>query len=70
MAVHEVQCSAVEYRVQSTEYIIQFLKGIFLILTLQIPLTLPSVFSKTDSVFLREDLGLVSASTTQWECTG
>ena len=34
--------------------IIQFLKVMYLILTLQVPLTLPSVFSKTDSVFLKE----------------
>ena len=32
-----------------------FLKVMYLILTLQVPLTLPSVFSKTDSVFLQED---------------
>ena len=39
--------------VPSTLYplpIIQFLKVMYLILTLQVPLTLPSVFSKTDSV--------------------
>ena len=35
--------------------IIQLLKVMYLILTLQVPLTLPSVFSKTDSVFLKED---------------
>ena len=37
------------------QYIIQFLKVMYLILTLQVPLTLPSVFSETDSVFLKED---------------
>ena len=49
----------------------------YLILTLQVPFNLPIVFSKTDSVFLKEDtfstihaLGLVSDSTTSWECTG
>ena len=31
------------------------LKGMYLILTLQVPLTLPSVSYKTDSVFLKED---------------
>ena len=41
--------------VQSVQYIIQFLKVMYLILTLQVPLTLPSVFSETDSVFLKED---------------
>ena len=46
-------CSAVQY--STVQYIIQFLKVMFLILTLQVPLTLPSVFSKTDSVFLKED---------------
>ena len=35
--------------------IIQFLKVMYLILTLQVSLTLPSVFSETDSVFLKED---------------
>ena len=35
--------------------IIQFWKVMYLILTLQVPLTLQSVFSKTDSVFLKED---------------
>ena len=35
--------------------IIQFLKVMYLILTLQVPLTWQSVFSKTDSVFLKED---------------
>ena len=39
----------------TVQYIIQFLKVMYLILTLQVPLTLPSVFSKTDSVFLKED---------------
>ena len=39
----------------AVQYIIQFLKVKYLILTLQVPLTLPSVFSKTDSVFLKED---------------
>ena len=38
-----VQCPTVQC-------IIQFLKVMYLILTLQVPLTLPSVFSKTDSV--------------------
>jgi hypothetical protein len=37
----------------SVQHIIQFLKVMYLILTLQVPLTLPSVFSKTDSVFLK-----------------
>ena len=37
------------------QYITQFLKVMYLILSLQRPLTLPSVFSKTDSVFLNED---------------
>ena len=36
--------------------IIQFLKVMYLILTLQVHLTLPSVFSKTDSVFLKEEV--------------
>ena len=35
--------------------IIHFLKVMYLNLTLQVPLTLPSVFSKTDAVFLKED---------------
>ena len=35
--------------------IIQFLKVMYLILTLQVPLTLLSVFPKTESVFLKED---------------
>ena len=35
--------------------IIQFLKVMYSILTLQVLLTLPSVFPKTDSVFLKED---------------
>ena len=35
--------------------IFQFLKVMYLIKTLQVPLTLESVFSKTDSVFLKED---------------
>ena len=36
-------------------FINQFLKVMYLILTLKVPLTLPSVFSKTDSAFLKED---------------
>ena len=35
--------------------IIQFLKVKYLFLTLQVHLTLPSVFCETDSVFLRAD---------------
>ena len=35
--------------------IIQFLKVMYLILIFQVPLTLPSVFPKTDSVFLKKD---------------
>ena len=35
--------------------IIHFLKVIYLILTLQVPLTFQSVFPKTDSVFLKGD---------------
>ena len=58
-----MQCSAVQYiKLQcfvvyrsAVQYIIQFLKVMYLILTLQVPLTFPSVFSKTDSVFLKED---------------
>ena len=43
------------FALRSVLLIIQFLKVMYLILTLQVPLTLPSVFSKTDSVFLQED---------------
>ena len=35
--------------------IIQFIKVMYFISTLQVPVTLPSVFSKTDSVCLKED---------------
>ena len=35
--------------------IIQFLKVMYLVLPLQVPTTLSSVFSKTDKVFLKED---------------
>ena len=35
----------------TVQYSIQFLKVMYLILTLQVHLTLPSVFFKTDSVF-------------------
>ena len=37
------------------QYIIQFLKVMYLFLTLQVHPTLPSVFCETDSVFLRAD---------------
>ena len=36
-------------------YIIQFLKVMYLFLTLQVHPTLPSVFCETNSVFLRAD---------------
>ena len=59
--------------------IIQFLKVMYLILTLQVPLTLLSAFSQTISVFSKKTLRsvysiihalrLVSASKTPWECT-
>ena len=39
----------------NVQNIIQFLKVIYVILTFKVPLTLPSAFSKTDSVFLKED---------------
>ena len=48
-----VQCSTVLNR--TVQCIIQFLKVMYSILTLQVLLTLPSVFPKTDSVFLKED---------------
>ena len=48
-----MNCTTVLLR--AVQCIIQFLKVMYLILTLQLPLTLPSVFSKTYSVFLKED---------------
>ena len=36
-------------------HIIQFLKGMYLVLTLQVHPSLPSLFSETDSVLLRAD---------------
>ena len=39
----------------TVQYIIQFLKEMYLFLTLQVHPTLPSVFCETDSVFLRAD---------------
>ena len=48
-----MNCTTVLLR--AVQCIIQFLRVMYLILTLQLPLTLPSVFSKTYSVFLKED---------------
>ena len=60
--------------------IIQFFKVIYSILTLQVPLALLSVFSRTNSVFLKKTprseysaihaLGLVSGSTSPWKYSG
>ena len=51
-------CSTVQYNTvqdSTVQDIIQFLKVMCLTLPLQVPLTLPRVFSKTNSVFLKED---------------
>ena len=50
---------------------IQFLKAMYIVVTIQIPLPLPMVFSMTDSVFCRGDaLRLVPVSTIPRDTSG
>ena len=43
------------HNMETVQGIIQFLKVMYLVLTVQVPLTLPVVFCETDSVFLGAD---------------